>query len=143
MTPTQRYRDQHAEILQIANQISAYLEPGRLPAGAAEVRRLLSSLAGTLKHHLAVEDDSLYPRLRGHADPKLRAMATAFSGEMSGLKGAFQAYNQKWSERAIAANAGDFARETQGVFAALAKRIQRENTELYALVDSLDLAVAG
>lgn len=56
---------------------------------------------------------------------------------MAGIKPVVAAYAKKWNEDAIRKDAQGFCTETRGLFAALGGRIQRENTELYALVDRL------
>lgn len=56
---------------------------------------------------------------------------------MAGIKDAFQKYLKAWTEGAIRSNAAGFAAETKSLFGALSQRIQRENTELYPLLDKL------
>jgi hemerythrin-like domain-containing protein len=99
------------------------------------VRALLSSLAGKLGVHLAMEDKALYPRLAEDGAPPDAALAAAFMQEMGGLGAAFAAYNRNWPAPAIAADPAGFARETRAVFAALARRIERENRQLYPIAD--------
>lgn len=130
-----QFRRQHAEIVEVVKQIEAYLAPGKLPAGAPEARKLLSTLVGKVGIHLSMEDQVLYPRLKAHADKDLRETAERFDAEMSQIKAAFLAYNGKWQEQAIKADAAGFAAATKSIFAALANRIQRENTVLYPLAD--------
>jgi hemerythrin-like domain-containing protein len=135
MSKTAQFRRQHGEIVEIVGQIEACLAPGKLPAAAAAVRSALSTLAGKLSIHLSMEDQSLYPRLKAHADKELRETAAKFDTEMSSIKAAFLAYNRKWSEQAIKNDPAGFAGETKQIFAALASRIQRENNVLYPLAD--------
>jgi len=128
-----KFREQHAEILGIAKKVDGAL--ARLPDAAGEVRTQLTALAAKVNVHLAMEDDALYPRLQAHADPKVRTLAKKFTDEMSGIKVAFQKYIATWNEPAIRGDAAGFVAATKGLFAALAQRIQRENTELYPLLD--------
>ena len=133
MSFTSKFREQHAEILGIAKKVDAAM--AKLPDAAADVRTELTALAAKVNVHLAMEDDALYPRLHAHADPKVRNLAKKFTDEMSGIKAAFQKYIQTWNEPAIRRDATGFVAATKGLFAALAQRIQRENTELYPLLD--------
>ena len=105
------------------------------PKDARGLRDLLSALAGKLTVHLAMEDRSLYPRLAEVNVQNSRGIAQAFQKEMGGLAGAFSEYNQKWQVNAIAADPAGFARDTHAVFAAIGRRIARENNELYPLAD--------
>jgi len=130
---TDKFRLQHNEILQVAKEMTEQLRGEPDPAA---LRKLLSNLAGKLSFHLAMEDQSLYPRLLGASDPKVKSTAKQFMTEMGGLGGTFTAYNGKWQASAIRADPAGFAEETRAVFAALTQRITRENRELYPLADA-------
>jgi iron-sulfur cluster repair protein YtfE (RIC family) len=129
---TDKFRSQHNEILVVAKEMTAELKG---TADAAVLRKLLSNLAGKLNFHLAMEDQALYPRLMERKDSDAKAMATRFMTEMGGLGKVFTTYNEKWQVSVIRKDPAGFAGETQAVFAALTKRIARENTELYPLAD--------
>jgi hemerythrin-like domain-containing protein len=137
MAATDSFRKQHAELVEIVKQIESALVPQKLGADTSAVRPLLSSLIGKLSMHLAMEDNALYPRLKEHANADVRNTATKFITEMSGIKPVVEKYAQKWSDDAIRKDAPGFCTETRGLFTALADRIKRENTELYAMVDRL------
>ena len=138
MANTTSFRDQHERALAVAGQISAQLNPSTLRADAGDVRRLLSQLVGSIKIHLAMEDQSLYPELAGCGDPKVSAVARRFQQEMGGIKGAFEAYVGKWpSAAAIQQNPEAFIADTKNILGALARRIEKENKELYPLADAL------
>ena len=129
---TDKFRVQHDEILAMAAEISDKVKAG---AEAPLIRKLLSSLAGKVNFHLAMEDKALYPRLIQAKDTHSNALASKFMSEMGGLAGVFAAYNNKWQVSAIKADRDAFADETRKVFGALAHRIARENSELYPLAD--------
>jgi len=132
MAVTDRFRQQHADIMAVAGSIEGCLGSA---AQAAAARTALNSLAGKLSIHLAMEDTSLYPRLGSHPEIELRNMAQSFAAEMAGIKQVFLDYNKKWSERAIADDFQAFATQTKAVLEALKNRNKRENTQLYALYD--------
>ncbi len=136
MARTETFRRQHIELLAIAGEMTAILDAEALKKDASAMRRLLSSLAGKLTVHLAMEDNGLYPRLLAHKDAKISATARSYVDEMGGIKTVFVAYLEKWpNEGAIRANPAVFIKETQAIFQALATRIAREDQELYDLVD--------
>ncbi len=62
MTATQRYRAQHAELFALVTRITPLLDDANLGKKAAEIRSLISSLAGKLSIHLAMEGKRLYPK---------------------------------------------------------------------------------
>jgi len=138
MSATARFREQHDEMLQVASEISAHLNVSELSNDANEVRGLLSKLLGKLGVHLAIEDKSLYPKLFEHSDERVKSMAKKFNDEMGGIAEAVTAYKNQWpNSMAIQQDPGTFITQTKGVFDALAKRIDRENNELYRTVDAL------
>ncbi|MDB5859796.1 MAG: uncharacterized protein JWQ76_3485 [Ramlibacter sp.] len=132
MSFTDKFRTQHNEILLIAKEMTVQLKGKADPAA---LRKLLSNLAGKLNFHLAMEDQALYPRLMERKDSDAKGLAKQFMDEMGGLGKVFGIYNDKWQVSAIRNDPAGFASETQAVFAALTKRIARENAELYPLAD--------
>jgi len=138
MARTDNFRKQHAEILQIARDINQHLGPVIAEETAAQLRRLLSKMHGLVELHLAMEDNSLYPSLLRSADPQARQLAQDYAKEMGGLAGTFQTYVRTWHSAAtISAGAAAFTEQSKAVFNALSKRIHRENTQLYPVVDAL------
>jgi hypothetical protein len=132
MSFTDKFRQQHDEILSIAGDIQKRIKGD---GDAQALRTMLSNLAGKLNFHLAMEDQALYPRIM-KLDAKASAVAKRFVTEMGGLADAFGAYNAKWQVSAIRADPAGFASETREMFVALGKRVARENAELYPLADA-------
>jgi len=139
MGKTENFRQQHKEMLQIANEISPLLKADQLTANANAVAQSLAKLAGKLNVHLSMEDKVLYPKLIEHQDPNVKSMANKFIDEMGKIKEVYAQYLNKWSSpEAIKKNPPDFINETKGIFEAISKRITKEDSELYALVDRLN-----
>lgn len=137
MLKTQTYRDQHDQLLAQARQLGTLLANPDPSFPAADARRLLSEIAGKLTVHLAMEDKHLYPNLLTHADPRVRGTAQRFVDEMGGIAAAFKGYLSAWpTPNSIAQNPAGFREATKGILQALGARIQKENAELYALVDA-------
>ncbi len=138
MGATKRFRDQHDDLLMMASEISLHLKAEYLSRDANEARLLLSKLLGKLSIHLAMEDKALYPQMLEHSDDRVRSMARKFMDEMGGLGEAVNAYKAKWpSALPIQDDPDEFISQTKGIFDALANRIERENNELYEMVDDL------
>ena len=136
MSSTNVLRKQHEEILRSANKILRLVGEDNLVADATQVRTLLANLAGQVGVHLAIEDNAIYPKLLEHPDVVVRQMARTFMDEMGGIREAFAAYTRRWPTSLSIQNSPlDFIEETQALFAALATRIERENNQLYTLVD--------
>jgi hypothetical protein len=131
MSFTDKFRQQHDDILVIASDIQKQIKAG---ADAQVLRSMLSNLAGKLNFHLAMEDEALYPRIMG-LDAKAKALAQKFVAEMGGLSKTFAAYNNKWQTSAIRNDPAGFASATREMFVALGRRVSRENAELYPVAD--------
>ena len=136
---TKVYREQHGRLRQIVREVTA-LE--RSDADYMEIRRMLGRLTGTIKIHLAGEDEALYPRLLTHADQAVRVKAQTFQESMGGLAGAYVAFSEKWSSAELLRNdRAGFFREFGAVADALGQRMDLEDRELYAMADR-ELATA-
>lgn len=126
----------HEELLKIAGEISALLSVDTVPEKSDQISRLLSTLLGKLNFHLMMEDKHLYPDFFKHNDEKVRNTALEFADEMGGIATVIHQYRDKWScSNAIKENPEDFVSQTSRIFEALAKRIDREDNELYPLVE--------
>lgn len=136
MSKTDNFRRQHNELVEMVQSITAMMSAPNAADQAADISRTLSQMTGKLRIHLAQEDKSLYPRLAASSDTQTASTAKRFQEEMSGLGEVYGAYADKWRTPAeIGADIASFKTESEAVFAALADRIVRENTELYPLAD--------
>lgn len=138
MSATESFRKQHAELIELVKDVEIHLKPETVAQAAGEIRQKLSRLFGKLSLHLAMEDNSLYPRCKEHADGKVKDIARRFADEMNGVKPAVEAFAREWSETQIKAEPARFAAEAKRLFGVLADRIRRENTEFYALLDQAE-----
>jgi hypothetical protein len=137
--PTENFRRQHDALLTLSKEIGAHLaDVDGVRANAVAVRKLMARFSGQLGVHATMENDALYPRLLAHDDDAVRARARAFLDEFGGIYAEYGVYAQRWlSADAIAARPADFVKETRDMFRLLARRMVRENIELYPLVDAL------
>lgn len=134
---TQRYQDQHRELLALAGKLAGMLDPAKLGQDAEPARKCLGEMAGKLNVHLAMEDQVLYPALlKGPAQSA--DLAKRFMEEMGGIKQAFGAYLATWpGAGAIQKDPSGFVTQTQGILGALGKRIEVEEGQLYPAAEKL------
>lgn len=138
MSKTESFRSQHIDLLNIAGEISEHLNVDELSKDAGPTRHLLSNLLGKLSVHLSMEDKILYPQLTNHSDSNVKTMAKKFIDEMGGIGEAVKNYKSKWTTpKTIQNDPATFISETKGILAALGQRIDKENNELYKMVDEL------
>lgn len=138
MRYTENFRRQHDAILAKAADVAEAARTLANEADAAQAANRLAQLNGIVQVHLAAEDKTLYPRLMASSDSEAAETASRFSSEMGGLAEVYFAFAAKWrTSRAILTDPEGFRRESTAIFAALATRIERENSELYPLVDDI------
>lgn len=136
MAKSDRFRQQHDELLGLANELAATLDTAKLSTDASTARSVLNQLAGKLLLHLSAEDKHLYPELMASNDDQTRTVAQQFVDEMGGIAEAFTTYNDKWkTASSIQGDPAGFINETKAIYGALAGRIEKENTVLYPLMD--------
>jgi len=128
---------QHEEILALTTEIRDKLDD--VAAHTRSLSTLLGRLTGKLKVHLAMEDDLLYPALLKHDDAQVIAIAETFADEMGGIRDSFLGYVGKWqSFIAMEQNLDGFRKESEALLTALAARIEREENELYPLLERME-----
>lgn len=136
MRKTESYREHHHELRAIAARMETMLDPTAIHNDPPAIANVVRELFGKFSVHLAIEDNSLYPRTKAHADARLRETATRFEAEMGGLRLRFDAYRKAWpGPLAIARDPTAFVTETREVLDALKARVGREETQLYDLID--------
>lgn len=136
MSFTQKYRDQHDELVQLVLQVTPLLTTAKVDEKCQEIASIMTTLTGKLKMHLAVEDQYLYPALQKAANPNVQKKANDFAKEMGAITTAYLVYRQKWGlPTQMKANPNEFIKDTQAVFKVLKTRIDKENGELYKLAD--------
>jgi hypothetical protein len=136
MGETDTFRRQHQEILMLVKELQPRLDATTLKQDAAPVAAGLQRLAVMLKAHLALEDASLYPKLLTHTDASVAATAQRYQQEMGGLRTAFVNYVERWpTASSIQEQPDGFVAQTRDVVAALLARIEREDGELYPMLE--------
>ncbi len=104
------------------------------PGAAAEA---VARLRIVLLRHLQFEDSWLYPALERHDRPEVAAAARRYREEMGGLSSAFVAFADGWSAPArIAADPAGYLAAWAAIHAALLRRMDAEDDDLYELAES-------
>lgn len=138
MARTEMMRTQHSEIADLIGQIEAKMSADVLVNEGDGVRTLLSQLSGKVSVHLAMEDKALYPVMIDSGNDEACKMAESFMAEMGSLGGVFKEFVAKWPiGQVIKDDPTSFISEAQTVFKALKDRVQREESQLYPLADTI------
>jgi hypothetical protein len=137
MLPSDRFRRQHDELLQLSLEIDAALQAPAFPGNARNVRRMMARLKGKLVVHSSMENEALYPRLLQHPEPAVRQLAQNLFEEFGGIYDTLLEHHTRWSSvERIQADPNAYVTQTREIFAKLKMRMDRENSELYPLSDS-------
>ncbi|MCC6643974.1 MAG: hemerythrin domain-containing protein [Polyangiaceae bacterium] len=135
--PSERFRQQHAHLLQLALEIGQMFDAAGQVADADACRRKLATFAGALRVHAAMENEALYPRLLEHPASEVRDAAARLLDECGPLYDEFHDFLGCWPTAAsIRADAPRFARDARRVFRKLGARMMKENDTLYPLADA-------
>lgn len=138
MSRTGNLRRQHDAAIELVKQLTADMDgPAPTNMQAYKIALNLAKLTGLLRIHFAIEDRTLYPYMEASTHAEAVSTAAAFQNEMGELGAAYSAFAERWDSAAIAAAFPAFRAEARTVLAALANRIERENTVLYPLADAI------
>lgn len=138
MPRTERYRDEHQDLLGLADDLEDLLVPSELLHDGVPARAALSVLHGHLALHLGTEDNVLYPELFAHPDGAVQAAARAAAREGDALRAAFAAFVRRWpSPGSIEERPAAFADEARIAVGALRCLVRAEDEGLYPLADGV------
>lgn len=126
------YRNSHAELRQMIDDLNAILTPEllKIRPNAKTAYELLCDLGKKVRSHLADEDRTLYPTLLIHEDPKIKSIAWGFISGEKPLRKIFDDYHKRWLKNCDFKFTDDFLAETREVFEMVASRIDREEQVL-------------
>ena len=128
-------KEHHIELLGLSKQLVSALDAQDLDSCVDDIRLLFTKLLGHLEFHLLSEDEHLYPVLLQHPDERVRWTAERFMEQLGGLANAVEMYKANWRGREqILAEPESFGHDMRVLVAALAKRINKEENELFPLV---------
>jgi hemerythrin-like domain-containing protein len=130
-----KFKREHVELLSAVTTLRELVQSG-VREHAESIFKQLLSMSSAIKLHLAAEDRVLYPALANATDPLVAQTGRQFQEEMGGLAATYAAFAARWNLTSkIAADPQGFRDDANLIFKALHHRVQRENRELYPLVE--------
>lgn len=131
---TLKLREDHDVLVTLVSDFRHILRQPVAPTGI-DLVKFRSAFSKELLAHLTREDWLLYPSLLQSSDKLISGTAQRFIDEMGGLLATYKTWSGEWPTERVIADWQIFVTETSALLDALAQRIDRENNELYPLVE--------
>lgn len=131
-----RLRTEHADLSRLSRELIALLGAPDAPPPAM-LDPIRKAFGDTLTRHLKCEDWALYPRLQATGEAEAADLAREFAGALGHIADDYEAYERRWPPARVEAEWESFCAETTKILGAIEARIERENCELYPVVDQL------
>ena len=120
------------------------LAHGGVEPNAAVIARNIVAMSGTIKLHLAVEDQALYPALQRGGDPLLARMGRQYQSEMGPIATAYDAFARRWNtEASLRADPEGFRADANRVLRQVHERMLREDREFYPRIEAQEHVAAA
>ena len=129
---------QHVEIFEVLNETKALIQKQNFENDSPAIAKNINNIAGKLQVHLSNEDRFLYPAFLNSDRVALKNKAKAYSDEMGDLSDVYTSFKTKYNTRSkIMANTASLVTDSDKVFKAIEKRIQKEDHDLYKIAEEL------
>ena len=137
-----KFKHQHRDILHSIAVLRELAHAGVEP-NAAEIARRIVAMSGTIKLHLAVEDQALYPALQRGGDAALARLGQRFQSDMGPIAAAFDAFARRWNTEArLRADPQGFRADANRVLRQVHERMQREDRDFYPRIEAQEAVAA-
>jgi hemerythrin-like domain-containing protein len=132
---TTQLRYEHDLLVGMAEALGAGARGDAPPAELPRFLLLLGQFTQLLQVHLLREDSVLYPALESARDWVTAALASAMREEHGALGRHIAAFDRHWTGDEIRRRWPDFCADLADMLDMVRQRIERENDELYPLLD--------
>ncbi len=130
---TKELLDQHNKLINEATHILSLIKADKID-NAKEILEKLTHFGKELETHLIIEDKILYPILRIRSEI-MNTICDKYLAEMGDLRDKVNTFITKWcDENLIRESRKELVLESEQLITELAKRISKENDELFPLI---------
>ena len=131
-----KFKHQHADIMSNISALRRLAQAG-VAQNAADIARLIVSMSSTIKLHLAVEDQALYPALQRGDNPELARMGQQYQTDMGPIAQAYEAFARRWNRAdSVLHDEQAFRDDANRVLRIVNERIQPENRDFYPRIEA-------
>lgn len=135
-----KFKHQHNDILRSIATLRALTHAG-VEANAAAIAQGIVAMSGTIKLHLAVEDQVLYPALQRGDNAELARMGRQYQNEMASIASAYDGFARRWNRaESVRRDTQGFRNEANVVLRQVFERMQRENHDFYPRIEEEETA---
>ena len=120
-----KFKHQHTDILRSIATLRALAQAG-VEANASAIAQGIVAMSGTIKLHLAVEDQVLYPALQRGGNAELARLGRQYQSEMASIASAYEGVRR---------DAQGFRNEANVVLRRVFERMQREDHDFYPRIE--------
>lgn len=138
-----KFKHQHVDILGNIAALRRLAQAG-VAHNATEIARLIVSMSSTIKLHLAVEDQALYPALQRGDDAELARLGQRFQVEMGPIAAAFDQFARRWNTaQRLREDEAGFRAAANDVLRRVHERMRHEDRDFYPRVEAQHAAAAA
>ena len=136
-----KFKHQHTDILRGIATLRALAHAG-VEGNATAIAQGIVAMSGTIKLHLAVEDQVLYPALQRGDNAELARLGRQYQSEMESIASAYDAFARRWNTADnVRRGAQDFRDQANVVLRKVYERMQREDHDFYPRIEEQEMAV--
>ena len=136
-----KFKHQHTDILRGIATLRALAHAG-VEGNATAIAQGIVAMSGTIKLHLAVEDQVLYPALQRGGNAELARMGRQYQSEMASIASAYDTFARRWNTAdSVRRDAQGFREQSNVVLRKVYERMQREDHDFYPRIEEQEMAV--
>ena len=133
-----KLKHQHRDILRGIAALRSLAHAG-VEANAAAIAQGIVAMSGTIKLHLAVEDQVLYPALQRGGNEGLARMGRQYQGEMASIASDYERFARRWNTaNSVRRDAQGFRADANAALRRVHERMQREDHDFYPRIEAED-----
>ena len=131
-----KFKHQHLDIMSNITALRQLAQAG-VAQNAANIASLIVSMSSTIKLHLAVEDQALYPALQRGNHPELTLLGAQYQKDMGPIAQAYEAFARRWNRpESVGRDEQGFRDDANRVLRMVHERMQRENRDFYPRIEA-------
>ena len=131
-----KFKHQHTDLLRSIATLRTLAQAG-VAANASAIAQGIVAMSGTIKLHLAVEDQVLYPALQRGGNAELARLGRQYQSEMASIASTYDAFARRWNTaESLRTDEKGFRAEANLVLRKVYERMQREDRDFYPRIEA-------